>query len=321
MTVMVAGGAGFLGSWVCEKLLNAGYRVLCIDNLNTGSVENIEHMLEDDNFMWRKHDVRDADLLDIAPGPLTHIMNFAAPASPVAYAKDPIYTIETCFMGTRNLAKRALLDDAVFFQASTSEVYGDPVHMPQLETYWGNVNPTGPRACYDEGKRAAEALLFDFGRRDNLRLKVARIFNTYGPRMHPDDGRVVSNFIVQALQGKPMTVHGDGTQTRAFCYVHDMVEGIMKFVFETEEFTGPVNLGNPVDMSVNDLAALVIDIVGTDAQVKHQKRPVDDPEMRRPDIKLAMAKFGWSPMTSVSVGVSDTVAYFRHRLGIQENEE
>lgn len=320
-TVLVAGGAGFLGSWMCDVLVDKGYHVICVDNLVTGRKENIEHLFDHDHFLWRHQDIRGQ--LDL-PGQFDYVMNFACPASPPAYQDNPFYTMETCFDGTLNLLRLASHHNAVYFQASTSEVYGDPEVVPQKEDYLGNVNTLGPRACYDEGKRIAETLCYEYSVR-GLRVKIARIFNTYGPRMDPEDGRVVSNFICQCIRKEAMTVHGTGDQTRAFCYVDDMIDGLYKLVFETPDvITGPINLGNPHEMPVIALARLVgkyFNQAPGEENITFTPRPEDDPEKRRPDIALAMKVLNWAPAHDVEVGIQNTIDYFRRELHLSNQLE
>ena len=312
--VLVTGGAGFLGSHLCERLLGDGHDVLCVDNYFTGSKDNIAHLLGESNFEAMRHDVTFPLYVEV-----DEIFNLACPASPIHYQFDPVQTTKTSVVGAINMLGLAKRTRAKIFQASTSEVYGDPTVSPQPETYRGNVNPLGPRACYDEGKRCAETLFFDYHRQHNTRVKVVRIFNTYGPRMHPQDGRVVSNFIIQALSGKDITLYGDGMQTRAFCYVDDLIEGFVRFMATGDEVTGPVNLGNPHEITVRELAERVIAMVGprhgSRPAIVHQPLPQDDPLQRCPDITLAKRTLGWEPKVGLEQGLSRTIAYFEAMLG------
>ncbi|MCH9050410.1 MAG: SDR family oxidoreductase [Proteobacteria bacterium] len=304
--VLVSGGAGFLGTHLCERLLADSHDVLCIDNYFTGTKDNIAHLLGDPHFEIMRHDVTFPLYVEV-----DEIYNLACPASPIHYQFDPVQTTKTSVHGAINMLGLAKRVKAKIFQASTSEVYGDPEVHPQTEDYRGNVNVLGPRACYDEGKRCAETLFFDYHRQHGLRIKVARIFNTYGPRMHPNDGRVVSNFILQALRGEPVTVYGDGSQTRAFCYVDDMVDGCLKLMATSDEVTGPVNLGNPDEVSVGDLAEKVIALTGSKSKITYQPLPTDDPTQRCPDISLAHRLLGWKPKISLEGGLKKTIDYFR----------
>lgn len=303
--VLVAGGAGFLGSHLCELLLATDHDVVCVDDLSTGRVENINHLFDLPNFAFRRHDVRST--LNIK---VDAIFNFASPASPPAYQADPIGTLFTNIIGARNLLELARRRDATIVQASTSEVYGDPLVSPQREDYHGNVSPIGPRACYDEGKRCAETQFFDFHRLFGLKIKVARIFNTYGPRMRPDDGRVVSNFIVQALRNDPITIYGSGLQTRSFCYVDDLIGGFLKFLNTSPDVTGPINLGNPTELTMIDLAERIIRLTNSKSPIVHQLAAVDDPQQRRPDISQAAAQLGWRPNVDIEDGLLSTIDYF-----------
>lgn len=305
-TVVVAGGAGFIGSHLCTELLEAGCRVVCVDNLVTGARKNIAHLAAHKNFSFIKHDVRQP--LKIS-GVVDEIYNLACPASPVHYQKDPVFTFETSVWGTRALINLALQKKARLLQASTSEIYGDPLEHPQTETYWGNVNPHGLRSCYDEGKRAAETLCFDYHRQHKLNVVVVRIFNTYGPRMATNDGRVVSNFIVQALAGKPITIYGDGKQTRSFQYVDDLVRGL-RAAMAKKNFTGPVNLGNPAEFTVGELAKKVVAAVGSKSKIIFKSLPSDDPRRRKPDISLAKKMLHWSPRVPLDAGLKKTISYF-----------
>ena len=304
--VLVSGGAGFLGTHLCERLLAESHDVLCVDNYFTGTKDNIAHLLGDPHFEIMRHDVTFPLYVEV-----DEIYNLACPASPIHYQFDPVQTTKTSVHGAINMLGLAKRVKAKIFQASTSEVYGDPEVHPQTEDYRGNVNVLGPRACYDEGKRCAETLFFDYHRQHGLRIKVARIFNTYGPRMHPNDGRVVSNFILQALRGEPVTVYGDGSQTRAFCYVDDMVDGCLKLMATSDEVTGPVNLGNPDEVSVGDLAEKVIALTGSKSKITYQPLPTDDPTQRCPDISLAHRLLGWKPKISLEGGLKKTIDYFR----------
>ena len=307
--VLVTGGAGFLGSFLCENLLARGCDVLCVDNFFTGTRRNIEHLLDHRRFELMRHDVTFPLYVEV-----DQIYNLACPASPIHYQRDPVQTTKTSVHGAINMLGLAKRLGATILQASTSEVYGDPQIHPQTEEYWGHVNPVGTRSCYDEGKRCAETLFFDYLRQHKLRIKVARIFNTYGPRMHPDDGRVVSNFIVQALKNKPITLYGDGRQTRSFCYVDDLVDGLMRLMASEAAMTGPVNLGNPAEFSIAELAAKVIAITGSRSAIEHQKLPADDPRQRQPDIAKARRDLGWEPKTALDEGLKKTVAYFENLL-------
>lgn len=303
---LVTGGAGFLGSHLCERLLGDGHEVLCVDNLYTGTRRNIEHLLENPAFEFMRHDITFPLYVEV-----DQIYNLACPASPIHYQHDPIQTTKTSVHGAINMLGLAKRLRVPILQASTSEVYGDPAVHPQTEDYWGHVNPIGPRSCYDEGKRCAETLFFDYRRQLGLQIKVARIFNTYGPRMHPNDGRVVSNFIVHALQGKPIIVYGDGSQTRSFCYVDDLIDGLVRLMNSPDEVTGPVNLGNPGEMSVRDLAELVIAKTGAKVAIESRELPADDPRQRQPDISRARELLGWEPRVTLEKGLDSTIGYFR----------
>jgi UDP-glucuronate decarboxylase len=303
--VLVTGGAGFLGSHLCERLRTEGHDVLCVDNYFTGRKDNIAHLLGDPHFEALRHDVTHPLFVEA-----DEIYNLACPASPIHYQFDPVQTTKTSVIGAINMLGLAKRLKAKILQTSTSEVYGDPVLHPQPESYRGNVNPIGPRACYDEGKRCAETLFFDYYRQHNLRIRVVRIFNTYGPRMHPNDGRVVSNFIVQALRNEPITLYGDGTQTRAFCYVDDMIEGFLKMMAAPDDITGPMNLGNPVETPVIELARLIIELAGSRSKIVHRPLPVDDPIRRCPDISQAKTLLDWQPHTALRPGLERTTAYF-----------
>jgi UDP-glucuronate decarboxylase len=306
---MVTGGAGFLGSHLCERLLAEGHEVLCLDNFFTGSKGNIAHLFESKNFELIRHDVTFPLYVEV-----DEIYNLACPASPIHYQHDPVQTTKTSVHGAINVLGLAKRLRCRIFQASTSEIYGDPIVHPQAENYWGNVNPIGPRSCYDEGKRCAETLFFDYHRQHGLRIKVARIFNTYGPRMLPNDGRVVSNFIVQALKREPITIYGDGRQTRSFCYVEDMIDGFLRLMATEDAFTGPVNLGNPQEFTVRQLAEEILAITGSRSTIAHQPLPADDPRQRQPNIALAKAILGWTPTVQLKEGLERTVAYFDRML-------
>ena len=307
--ILVTGGAGFLGSHLCEKLLDAGHDVLCADNYFTGTKSNVEHLLGNPHFELMRHDVTFPLYVEV-----NEIYNFACPASPIHYQSDPVQTTKTSVHGAINMLGLAKRLKAKILQASTSEVYGDPEVHPQAESYTGKVNPIGPRACYDEGKRCAETLFFDYHRQHKLRIKVARIFNTYGPRMHPNDGRVVSNFIVQALKAEPITLYGDGSQTRAFCYVDDMIDGCVRLMESEDAFTGPVNLGNPVEVTIRELAESVIGITGSRSKITFKPLPEDDPKQRCPDITLAKQALDWAPKVPLETGLKKTIAYFEGLL-------
>lgn len=304
--ILVTGGAGFLGSHLCERLLAEGSEVICADNYFTGAKQNIVHLLNNPYFELLRHDVTFPLYIEV-----DEIYNLACPASPIHYQFDPVQTTKTSVHGAINMLGLAKRVKAKIFQASTSEVYGDPQIHPQPESYWGHVNPNGLRSCYDEGKRCAETLFFDYHRQHKLRIKVARIFNTYGPRMHPNDGRVVSNFIVQALQGRPITIYGDGSQTRSFCYVDDLIEAFIRLMNKTEDdFTGPVNTGNPGEFTILQLAETVLELTGSKSKLIFKPLPSDDPRQRQPDITLAKAKLGWEPTISLREGLVPTIAYF-----------
>jgi UDP-glucuronate decarboxylase len=307
--ILVTGGGGFLGSHLCEKLVFEGHDVLCLDNFFTGSKDNILHLFGKPNFELIRHDLVQPILLEV-----DQVYNLACPASPIHYQSNPVKTIKTNVMGTINMLGLAKRVRAKILQASTSEVYGDPLAHPQTETYWGNVNPIGRRSCYDEGKRCAETLCFDYHRQHKIDIKVARIFNTYGPRMHPNDGRVVSNFIMQALRGREITVYGDGTQTRSFCYVDDLIDGLIRLMNGPEDFFGPVNLGNPEECSIIDLAELIIRLTGSNSEITFKSIPADDPTRRKPFIDLAKEKLDWSPTVSLEHGLLRTVKYFQNHL-------
>lgn len=302
---MVTGGAGFIGSHLCERLLARGNEVLCVDNFYTGAKRNILHLLDNPFFEVLRHDITFPLYVEV-----DEIFNLACPASPIHYQNDPVQTTKVNVHGAINALGLAKRVKARVLQASTSEVYGDPLVHPQVEEYWGNVNPIGPRACYDEGKRCAETLFFDYYRQHNLQIKVARIFNTYGPRMHPKDGRVVSNFIVQALQGDPITIFGDGTQTRSFCYVDDLVEALISLMNTPHGVTGPINLGNPNEFTILELAKQVIDMTNSQSEIIFKTLPVNDPRMRQPDISQAEASLGWHPKVELKEGLAATIDYF-----------
>jgi UDP-glucuronate decarboxylase len=309
--LLVTGGAGFLGSHLCEKLLGQGHDVLCVDNYFTGTKANVAHLRDNARFELLRHDVTFPLYVEV-----DEIYNLACPASPIHYQFDPVQTTKTSVHGAINVLGLAKRVKAKIFQASTSEVYGDPEVHPQPEGYRGTVNPIGPRACYDEGKRCAETLFFDYRRQYGVKIKVARIFNTYGPRMHPNDGRVVSNFVIQALKGEPITIYGDGSQTRAFCYVDDMIEGFIRLMATPDAFTGPVNLGNPAEIAIAELAEKIISLTGSKSKLVRKPLPEDDPRQRCPDISLARSALGWKPMVSFDVGLVRTIAYFE---GLLEN--
>jgi UDP-glucuronate decarboxylase len=308
--ILVTGGAGFVGSHLCEKLLSEGNDVVCLDNYFTGSKQNIIHLLDNHNFEVIRHDITMPFFVEV-----DEIYNLACPASPIHYQYNGIKTIKTSVMGAINTLGLARRTKAKILQASTSEVYGDPDVHPQPESYWGNVNPLGIRACYDEGKRCAETLFMNYHRQNDVRIKIARIFNTYGPRMHPNDGRVVSNFIVQALNNEDITVFGDGSQTRSFQYVDDLIAGLMKLMASPDDFTGPVNIGNPIEVSVADLAVKVIAMTGSKSKVIHLPLPGDDPRQRRPDISLAGSALGWKPVVGLEEGLTKTIEYFKAVTG------
>ncbi|HEX9768779.1 MAG TPA: UDP-glucuronic acid decarboxylase family protein [Kiloniellales bacterium] len=308
--VLVTGGAGFLGSHLCERLLEQGCDVLCVDNLFTGTRQNVLHLLDNPFFELLRHDITFPLYVEV-----DEIYNLACPASPIHYQFDPVQTTKTCVHGAINMLGLAKRVKARILQASTSEVYGDPSVHPQTEAYWGNVNPVGPRSCYDEGKRCAETLFFDYYRQHRLAIRVARIFNTYGPRMHPHDGRVISNFIVQALQGTPITVYGDGSQTRSFCYVSDMVDGLIALMEAPDILTGPVNLGNPVEHTILEIAEFIRAKTGSHSEIAFKPLPADDPKQRQPDIALAKTELGWQPTVPLDRGLSETIAYFEQTIG------
>jgi UDP-glucuronate decarboxylase len=303
--ILVTGGAGFIGSHLCERLLGAGHEVLCVDNFYTGARRNLAHLLDHASFELIRHDVTFPLFVEV-----DEIYNLACPASPIHYQYDPVQTTKTSVHGAINMLGLAKRRKAKIFQASTSEVYGDPTMHPQREEYWGNVNPIGLRSCYDEGKRCAETLFFDYHRQHALRIKVARIFNTYGPRMHPNDGRVVSNFIVQALRGEAITLYGDGSQTRSFCYVDDLVEAFIRLMDTDDTVTGPINLGNPGEFTIRQLAEMVVRLTGSRSQIEYRPLPSDDPQQRQPDISKAREVLGWQPTIPLEQGLTRTIAYF-----------
>jgi UDP-glucuronate decarboxylase len=304
--ILVTGGAGFLGSHLCDRLLEQGHEVLCVDNLFTGAKRNLDHLHTNPRFEFLRHDVCFPLYVEV-----DEIYNLACPASPIHYQRDPVQTTKTSIHGAINMLGLAKRLKVKILQASTSEVYGDPTEHPQTESYWGNVNPIGARSCYDEGKRCAETLFFDYRRQHGLAIKVARIFNTYGPRMHPADGRVVSNFIMQALRGEAITLYGDGEQTRSFCYVDDLISGLMLLMETAQEVTGPVNIGNPAEFTIRQLAQLCRDKTGSKSKLVFKPLPQDDPRQRRPDISLAKSVLGWSPMVALPEGLDRTITYFR----------
>ena len=303
--ILVTGGAGFLGSHLCDRLLDQGHEVLCVDNLFTGTKRNVDHLHGHPHFEFIRHDVTFPLYVEV-----DEIYNLACPASPIHYQHDPVQTTKTSVHGAINMLGLAKRLRARIFQASTSEVYGDPKVHPQSEDYWGHVNPIGPRSCYDEGKRCAETLFFDYHRQHKLDIKVARIFNTYGPRMHPNDGRVVSNFIMQALSNQPITIYGDGSQTRSFCYVDDLIDAFLALMKTPADFTGPVNLGNPNEFSIRQLADKVIAITGSKSEIEFKPLPADDPVQRQPDITLIRRKVGWEPIVELDTGLMKTIEYF-----------
>lgn len=314
--ILVTGGAGFIGSHLCEKLLNQGNEVICLDNLFTGRKENIRHLMDNPHFEFIRHDVIEPVYVEC-----DQIYNLACPASPPHYQFDPVKTAKTGVMGALNVLDLAKHCRARVLQASTSEVYGDPEVHPQPESYWGHVNPNGIRSCYDEGKRMAETLFFDYHRQEGVDIKIVRIFNTYGPRMRPDDGRVVSNFIMQALRGEDITIYGDGKQTRSFCYVDDLVEGLIRMMNSRNGFTGPVNLGNPGEFTMLELAGLVLDLTGSKSKLVHKPLPQDDPAQRKPVIDLAKKELGWEPTIPLREGLLSTIRYFENVLTSEPEEE
>jgi UDP-glucuronate decarboxylase len=307
--ILITGGAGFLGSHLCDRLIGDGHDVLCLDNFFTGRKQNVEHLINNPAFELIRHDVTYPMSLEV-----DQIFNLACPASPIHYQLDPVQTTKTAVFGALNILELALRLKAKVFQASTSEVYGDPEQHPQQENYWGRVNPIGPRSCYDEGKRCAETLFFDYYRQHNLDIKVVRIFNTYGPRMHPNDGRVVSNFIVQNLKGEDITIYGDGSQTRSFCYVDDLIEGFVRMMATKKGETGPINLGNPIEFSMLELAEKIIQLTGSKSKIVFMPLPIDDPKQRQPDITTAKEKLSWQPKVNLEDGLKETISYFRNLL-------
>ncbi len=307
--ILVTGGAGFLGSFLCERLLQEKHEVICVDNFFTGRRSNVSHLLDDTSFEIVRHDITFPLYIEV-----DEIYNLACPASPVHYQFDPVQTTKTSVHGAINMLGLAKRVRAKILQASTSEIYGDPEIHPQKEEYWGRVNPIGPRSCYDEGKRCAETLFFDYWRQHRLRIKVARIFNTYGPRMRPDDGRVISNFIVQALRNKPITVYGDGRQTRSFCYVEDLIDGLVRLMQTKHEVTGPINLGNPAEFTMLELANLVIELTASRSKIEFLPLPADDPRQRQPDIGLAVRELAWKPTVQLREGLARTIVYFEDLL-------
>lgn len=310
--ILIAGGAGFIGSHLCERMVREGHDVICLDNYFTGSKSNVAHLLGYSNFEILRFDVREPLRLEV-----DDIYNLACPASPAHYQTEPVRTVETSVMGAVNLLRLARETGAVVLQASTSEIYGDAQVQPQTETYYGHVNPIGPRACYDEGKRCAETICFDYHRQYNVRVKVARIFNTYGPRLAPGDGRIASNFILQALRNEPVTVYGDGTQTRSLCYVEDMVGGLAAMMDSADDVTGPINLGNPDEHAVRDLAELIISMTGSKSEIAFGPLPQDDPQKRRPDISRAIEQLHWRPSIVLEIGLARTIGYFRRQFAIE----
>ena len=307
--ILITGGAGFLGSHLCDMMLARGHRVLCVDNFFTGTQRNVDHLRDNSRFELMRHDVSFPLFVEV-----DEIYNLACPASPIHYQRDPVQTTKVSVVGAINMLGLAKRTKAKIFQASTSEVYGDPSVHPQTEDYWGNVNPIGIRSCYDEGKRCAETLFFDYRRQHGLAIKVARIFNTYGPRMHPNDGRVVSSFIVQALRGQDITIFGSGEQTRSFCYVSDLLDGFVRLMDTPDEVTGPINIGNPVEFTMLELATLVIELTGSRSKIVHLPLPADDPRQRRPDISQARGTLGWEPRIQLCEGLEKTIAYFDSQL-------
>jgi UDP-glucuronate decarboxylase len=314
--VLVTGGAGFIGSHLCERLLDRGDEVLCVDNFYTGTRRNVHHLLSNSRFELTRHDICFPLYIEV-----DEIYNLACPASPIHYQFDPVQTTKVSVHGAIHMLGLAKRVKAKILQASTSEVYGDPTMHPQKEDYWGNVNPIGPRSCYDEGKRCAETLFFDYRRQHRLPIKVARIFNTYGPNMHPNDGRVVSNFVIQALRNEDITIYGEGKQTRSFCYVDDLVDGLMRLMATPEDFTGPVNLGNPVEFTIRQLAELIISLTGSSSKLVNHPLPQDDPKQRCPDISQAQKVLGWTPHVQLREGLTKTIAYFDQLLRSQPTNE
>ena len=308
-TILISGGAGFLGSHLCERLMAQGHEVICLDNCFTGNKKNIYHLMDSPKFEFLRHDVTFPLYVEV-----DEIYNLACPASPIHYQFDPVQTTKTSVHGAINMLGLAKRVKARIFQASTSEVYGDPTQHPQPETYWGNVNPIGRRACYDESKRCAETLFFDYHRQHQLRIKVARIFNTYGPRMHPFDGRVISNFIIQALKGQAITIYGDGRQSRSFCYVDDLIDVMIQIMESGDDFTGPVNIGNPAEYTILEIAEKIIELTGSRSTISFNELPSDDPRQRKPDITLADTKFGWHPKVGLEEGLKMTISYFEELM-------
>jgi len=311
MRILVTGGAGFLGSHLCERLLNEGHDVICLDNFFTGSKDNIIHLMDNHRFELIRHDIVEPILLEV-----DRIYNLACPASPVYYQYNPVKTIKTSVMGMINMLGMAKRVKARILQASTSEVYGDPHVHPQTEDYWGNVNPIGIRSCYDEGKRVAETLMMDYHRQNGVDIRIIRIFNTYGPRMHPNDGRVVSNFIVQALKGAPITIYGTGSQTRSFCYVDDLIDGMIRLMENQQDLIGPVNIGNPGEFTMLELAERVLHLIGGQSKIIYEPLPQDDPKQRKPDITLAQEELNWQPSVPLDEGLEKTIAYFKKALAL-----
>jgi UDP-glucuronate decarboxylase len=310
MRALITGGAGFLGSHLCDRLIKEKYDVICLDNFFTGQKRNISHLIGNPFFELVRHDVTFPYYVEV-----DRIYNFACPASPPHYQYDPVQTTKTSVHGAINMLGLAKRTDARILQASTSEVYGDPAIHPQIESYWGNVNPIGIRSCYDEGKRCAETLFFDYYRKNNVKIKVIRIFNTYGPRMHPNDGRVVSNFIMQALRNEDITIHGDGLQTRSFCFVDDLIDAVVLMMNSSGEFIGPVNIGNPGEFTMLEMAEMILSFTGSKSKIVHLPLPQDDPKQRKPDISLAREKLGWEPKVSLKDGLRETISYFKQFIG------
>ena len=307
--LLITGGAGFIGSHLCDQLLARGHEVLCVDNFYTGARANVRHLLADTRFELMRHDICFPLYVEV-----DQIYNLACPASPIHYQFDPVQTTKTSVHGAINMLGLAKRVKAKILQASTSEIYGDPAVHPQPEEYWGNVNPIGPRSCYDEGKRCAETLFFDYFRQHKLRIKVARIFNTYGPRMHPNDGRVISNFVMQALRSNDITIYGDGHQTRSFCYVDDLVDGLIRLMESPDDVSGPINLGNPSEFTIRELAEVIIDLTGSASKIEHRALPIDDPRQRKPDIRKALELLNWQPRLPLREGLMKTIAYFEDYL-------
>jgi UDP-glucuronate decarboxylase len=307
--LLITGGAGFIGSHLCEQLLARGHEVLCVDNFYTGTRANVRHLLADTRFELMRHDICFPLYVEV-----DQIYNLACPASPIHYQFDPVQTTKTSVHGAINMLGLAKRVKAKILQASTSEIYGDPAVHPQTEEYWGNVNPIGPRSCYDEGKRCAETLFFDYFRQHKLKIKLARIFNTYGPRMHPNDGRVISNFVMQALRDDDITIYGDGHQTRSFCYVDDLVDGLIRLMESPDDVSGPINLGNPSEFTIRELAELIIDLTGSASKIEHRALPIDDPRQRRPDVRKALELLNWQPRLPLREGLVKTIAYFEDYL-------